>query len=191
MKLIYRHDDDILKGCKRKDRLSQKMLFEKYYQEMMGVCMRYSTGEEEAKELLQIGFVKVFTKIDLFTGNGTLKSWIKSIMVNTAIDQYRKMKREQKVIIQEIPVLEETEAPEIEANLAAEDILKQIQMLPLIQRNVFNLFAIEGFSHREISDQLGITQGTSKWYLCEARKTLKKALSVLYNKDNKEYATSI
>lgn len=181
-------EDDIIKGCLRGDRKYQKMLFDKYFQDMLSVCLRYSRDADEAQDLAQKGFVKVFTKIQMYNGEGSLKGWIHSIMVRTAIDHYRKLQREQKVRSQEARDWQETEDPPIEAELAAEEILKAIQQLSYIQRTVFNLFALEGYSHKEISAELNITEGTSKWHLCEARKALKKALSPIYSVRHRENA---
>ncbi len=181
-------EKDIIRGCQRQDRRCQKLLFEKYFQDMMAICMRYSRDHDDAKDILQDSFIKVFAKFDLFSGEGTLKGWIQSIVIHTAIDHYRKQHREQKNIVAEDDSYEASENAEIEADLAAEEIVKIIQTLPHLQRTVFNLFAIEGYSHKEIADELAITEGTSKWYLCEARKNLKHILSPVYEQRLKEYA---
>lgn len=155
---------------------------------MMSVCMRYARDEDDAKDVLQKGFIKVFGKFSMYNGEGTLKGWIQSIMVRTAIDHYRKQQRETKAVVNEMTDWEETEDAVIEADLAADEILKLIQSLSHIHRTVFNLFALEGYSHKEIAKELGITEGTSKWYLCEARKILKKQLAPVYPSRVKEYA---
>ena len=181
-------EKELIRGCLRNDRRCQKLLFEKYSPDMMAICMRYSRDRDDAKDILQDSFIKVFSKFDLFTGDGTIRGWIQSIVVRTAIDHYRKQQREHKNIVSEDDYWESGENAEIEADLAAEEIVKIIQNLPHLQRTVFNLFAIEGYSHKEIAEELEITEGTSKWYLCEARKTLKQILSPVYSQKVKEYA---
>jgi len=181
-------EKELIRGCVRKDRRCQKLLFEKYCQDMLAICMRYSRDNDDAQDILQDSFIKVFSKFDLFNGEGTIRGWIQSIVIRTAIDHYRKQQREYKNIVSEDDYWETGEDAEIEADLAAEEIVKIIQTLPYLQRTVFNLFAIEGYSHKEIAEELTITEGTSKWYLCEARKTLKLILSPVYEQKLKEYA---
>jgi RNA polymerase sigma-70 factor (ECF subfamily) len=181
-------DQELIEGCLQQDRRCQKRLFDKYFNEMMTVCMRYARDEDDAQEIAQKAFVKVFTKIHLYSGEGTLKSWIHSIMVRTALDNYRRIKREQKLYSQEILQWNEAEDAAIEAELSAEDILLAIQQLPQLQRTIFNLFALEGYSHKEIAAELGMSEGSSKWHLCEARKALKRSLGHLYPTAAKEHA---
>ena len=181
-------EKELIRGCLRQDRRCQKLLFEKYSQDMMVICMRYSRDNDDAKDILQDAFIKVFAKFELFTGDGTIKGWIQSIVIHTAIDHYRKQHREARNIVSEDEYRETGENAEIEADMAADEIVKIIQTLPHLQRTVFNLFAIEGYSHKEIAEELTITEGTSKWHLCEARKTLKLILSPVYDQRIKEYA---
>jgi len=189
MPLIKALDEkQLVHGCLRQDRRCQKMLFEKYFSDMMSVCVRYARDDDDAKDILQNSFIKVFAKFDLYNGQGALKSWIQSIVIRTAIDHYRRRQRENKVIVAEPEDWESGTEAEIETDMAAEEILKMVQLLPNMQRAVFNLFAVEGFSHKEIADELDITEGTSKWYLCEARKSLKTMISLVYTQKIKEYA---
>jgi RNA polymerase sigma factor (sigma-70 family) len=182
-------EKELLKGCLKQDRTCQKQLFERYYSDMLTVCMRYARDEDDAYDILQKGFIKLFSKISLFKGEGTLKSWLQSIMVRTAIDHYRRRQRENRFVAEdELEYIEESEEAVIEPQLAAEEIMKSIQLLPNMHRSVFNLFAIEGYSHREIAEELNITEGTSKWYLCEARKILRRMLEPVYPSHVKEYA---
>jgi len=181
-------EKDLVQGCIRQDRRFQKLLFEKYFSDMMSVCMRYARDNDDAKDILQNSFIKVFAKFAMYTGEGTLKGWIQSIVVLTAIDHYRRQQRENKNVVAEFEDWESGEEAEIESDLAAEEIMKSVQMLPNMQRTVFNMFAIEGFSHKEIAKELEITEGTSKWYLCEARRTLKLILAPVYAYKIKEYA---
>ncbi len=172
-------EKELVKGCLQKNRKYQKILFEMYFKDMMAVCLRYTKDEDEANDVLQDGFIKVFEKLELYKGEGILKGWVYSIMVRTAIDHYRKQQREKRHLVFETAEGGPVEA-EIEAQISAEELLDMIQRLPNLPRMVFNLFAIDGFSHREISEELGISEGTSKWYLCEARKALKKMIEIYY-----------
>ncbi len=146
---------------------------------MIAVCMRYSHDEDEAKDIVQLGFIKVFSKMEMFNSEGSLKAWIHRIMVRTAIDHYRKLQREGHHLRWE-DCEDEPQDAEIEGKIAADDIMLLIQQLPDMQRAVFNLFAIEGYSHKEIATLLNTTEGTSKWHLYEARKALKELLEALY-----------
>ncbi len=181
-------DEELVKGCLRNNRKYQKILFEKYFSDMMKVCQRYANDEDEAGEILQKGFIKVFAKIQSYSNAGSLEGWIKRIMIRTAIDHFRMQQRENKAVILELETNDMPEESTVENNLAAEDILLLVQTLPAVQRTVFNLFALEGYTHKEIAEELKISEGTSKWHLCEARKTLKKALAPAYPNRVKEYA---
>jgi RNA polymerase sigma-70 factor (ECF subfamily) len=181
-------DEELVKGCLRNNRKHQKLFFEKFFSDMMLVCLRYARDEDEAGEILQKGFIKAFAKLELFNGAGSLQGWLKRIMIRTAIDHFRMQQREQKAVIFELEGNDMPEESTAETSLAAEEILQLIQQLPAIQRTVFNLFALEGYSHKEIAEETGLTEGTSKWHLCEARKTLKKQLTPVYPNRVKEYA---
>lgn len=181
-------DEELVKGCLRNNRKYQKLLFEKYFSDMMKVCQRYAHDEDEAGEILQKGFIKVFGKLQSYNNAGSLEGWIKRIMIRTAIDHFRMQQREHRAVIMELETNDMPEEATVENNLAAEDILLLVQTLPPVQRTVFNLFALEGYTHKEISEELNISEGTSKWHLCEARKILKKALAPVYPKRVKDYA---
>jgi RNA polymerase sigma factor (sigma-70 family) len=182
------NDREILLGCLKKDRKYQKALFEKYFSDMMAVCIRYTKDEDEAKDVVQDGFIKVFGKIEGFAGEGnSLKSWIHRIMVHTSIDHYRATRRDMK-LLEAFTDKDEAEEAEIEGQMATDEILKIVQSLPETQRAVFNLYVMEGFSHKEIAGEIGTTEGASKWHLCEARKSLKKMLELQNPVKMKEYA---
>ncbi|MGZ5243626.1 MAG: RNA polymerase sigma factor [Bacteroidia bacterium] len=181
-------DEDLVRGCLRNNRKYQKILFEKYFSDMMKVCQRYAHDEDEAGEILQKGFIKVFAKLESYGNTGSLEGWIKRVMIRTAIDHFRMQQRENKAVILELETNDMPEDATVENTLAAEDILLLVQTLAPVQRTVFNLFALEGYTHKEISEELKISEGTSKWHLCEARKILKKALAPAYPNRVKEYA---
>lgn len=166
-------DEQLIEGCKKGDRAAQKNLYEKYSRRMFGICLRYCDSREEAEEILQEGLLKVFQKIDSFKGEGNLESWMKKIMINTALDVYRRNKnREAETEWQDHYNL----STEALTDLKAKDLLVLIQQLPKGFRTVFNLYAVEGFNHSEIGKMLGISEGTSKSQYARARGHLIKLM---------------
>lgn len=158
---------------------AQRQLYERYKRVMTGVCMRYADRYEEAQDIVQNGFIKVFKKIDTFSGKGSLEGWIRRIMVNTALDHLRSNKAQRfSVNIDDVDFKLKHESIAL-GNLQAEDLLKLIRELPVGYRTVFNLYAIEGYSHKEIADQLEISENTSKSQYSRARALLQKKLSEL------------
>lgn len=167
--------NDLLAACKRGERSAQKQLYELFYNKMMMVCLRYAANREEAKDLLNEGFLKVFLNIHKFQPNYTLESWIRRIMVNNAIDNYRRTKKHRyQTDIDE--VYDHSEDEVVSSQLSANEIMKLVNTLSPAYKAVFNLFAIEGFSHKEIAAKLGISEGTSKSNLSKARAKLKVML---------------
>lgn len=170
--------DDLLEGCRRSERRAQELLYKTLASRMLAVCMRYAKDTFEAEDMLQMGFVKVFQKVSEFRGEGPFEGWIRRIMVNTAIEIYRKNQKMLNVVdIDE--VVESAQSTFDMFGLEVKDLMKLIQQLSPIYRVVFNLYAIEGFSHKEIADQLGITEGASKSQLSRARAMLREKLNKL------------
>lgn len=170
MKVVYNYmDKDILKGCINGERLAQKKLYEKYYGKMMSVCLRYANSRDEAATILNEGFYKVFTKIEAFDQTGNLEAWIYRIMVNTSIDHYRKEIKLRNIKELDNNVNQNPDQFDVIAEMSADDILELVQQLPLAYRTVFNLHVIEGMTHKDIGEQLGISEGTSKSNLFKAR----------------------
>lgn len=170
-------DRQILEGCQRKDRLCQKKLYEFYYGKMMGVCMRYTGNYEESRDVLHEGFMKVFQNIENFSPTASLESWIKRIMINTAIDHYRKNKNSQnQVEINHAVGISDAGSLSIFSEISAEEILKLVQKLSPAYRTVFNLYVIEGYTHREIAALLKVSEGTSKSNLAKARHLLQQMI---------------
>jgi len=171
MKVVYNYmDEDILQGCMRGERLAQKKLYEKFYSKMMSVCMRYANSRDEAATILNEGFYKVFNKIEGFVElSGNLEAWIYRIMINTAIDHYRKEAKTRKLKKLDNNVSQDSDNFDIVAALSADDIIELVQQLPMAYRTVFNLHVIDGMTHKEIGEQLGISEGTSKSNLFKAR----------------------
>lgn len=152
---------------------------------MMAVCMRYAKDRDEAQDMVQNGFIKIFNKLDVYNFEGSLEGWIRRIMINTAIDQIRKNKRDPFLIEDEAKIqnVEETEnsaEDEQEVKIKAEVAIKAISNLSPAYRTVFNLYVIEGMSHKEIAEYLGISEGTSKSNLAKAKQKLKEELSVKF-----------
>ena len=171
-------DEQLIKGCKEKNATAQRQLYERFAKKMMGLCLRYSDCEEEAQDLLQDGFIKVFERINSYSGSGSLEGWIKKVMVNTALDNFRKKKHERFQIELENEKNQLAVHEEAHDNLSAKELLKIIQRLPAGYRTVFNLYVIDGYSHKEIGEMLGITESTSKSQFSRARLQLQKTIQL-------------
>ncbi len=167
--------DDLLEGCKRGERRAQELLYRSLSAKMLAVCTRYAKNDFEAEDMLQAGFIKVFRNLDSFRGEGAFEGWIRRVVVNTAIEMYRQNIRNLKTVdIEEVYDSEQhTYAMD---GLEASDLLKLIQRLPDGYRVVFNMYAIEGYSHKEIAETLHITEGASKSQLSRARSWLKERI---------------
>lgn len=178
----------LVEGCINDDRNSQRKLYEHFYGKMMAVCLRYTGNRDDASEVLNMAFLKVFRNIGKFnSGQGALEAWIRRIVINSAIDQYRKNMRQQRTIdIETVRYTKDSEQGH--HDLEAEDILKLIQRLSPSYRTVFNLYAIEGYTHAEIAEELGISEGTSKSNLFKARMKLKSFLGEESKIKNEHYA---
>ncbi|MEJ6979858.1 sigma-70 family RNA polymerase sigma factor [Pedobacter sp. P351] len=175
--------EDLLEGCRRSDHRTQELLYKSLASKMLGVCMRYARDQFEAEDMLQTGFVKVFKKVNEFRGEGSFEGWIRRIMVNTAIESYRKNQR----MMNLVDIEEVYDAPQVTFDmnrLEVDDLMNLIQQLSSGYKLVFNLYAIEGYSHKEIADQLGITEGASKSQLSRARAILRDKLSKLDDLSN-------
>lgn len=157
----------------KNNRKAQAELFGRYSPKMFSVCRRYLNGREEAEEVLSNGFVKVFKKLDQYQNAGSFEGWMRKIMVNEALN-YLKVKRNFMLVADE----QEPEGVEAAAtDLEAEDLMRLIALLPEGYKLVFNMYAIEGFKHKEIAEHLGITESTSKSQLRKARLLLQKMLN--------------
>ena len=178
---------DIVDGCIRGKRKFQKQLFEMFYGKMMAICYRYAKDADEAQDMVQNGFIKVFKKLDVYNFEGSLEGWIRRIMVNTAIDQIRKNKRDPFLMADDERVqnIEEdvpfsTEEDEYYSKLKAETAIKAISELSPAYKMVFNMYVIEGFTHKEIAEYLGISEGTSKSNLAKAKQKLRAQLTTKF-----------
>ena len=146
----------------------QRELYDRFAPKMYGVCLRYAGNAEEAEDILQEGFIKVFNKIGSFRSEGSFEGWIRRIFVNTAIEHYRK-----KIYLQPITDYEESTVEgkylSVLDNLAEKDIIQLVQQLSPGYRTVFNMYVVEGYTHRQIAEILGISEGTSKSQLSRAK----------------------
>lgn len=164
-------ESDLIAGSLRGDRKVQQALYDRFASKMYGVCLRYAGSTEEAEDVLQDGFVKVFRKLDSFRGEGSFEGWVRRIFVNTAIEYYRK-----RIYLQPIGDQEETQMEgkylSILDQMAEKDIIQLVQQLSPGYRTVFNMYVIEGYTHKQIAEHLGISEGTSKSQLSRAKQLL-------------------
>lgn len=173
------NEPDIIKGCINGDRASQKALYEHFAGKMLGVCMRYAKDRAEAEDMLQEGFMKVFQGISKFKFEGSFEGWVRRIMVYNAINHFKHRSR----TFQEDLDRDDYDAvyhDDILEKISAKEIIALIQQLPEGYRLVFNLFALEGYSHQEIADKLNIAVGTSKSQYSRARQFLQGLLAKHY-----------
>lgn len=176
---VNREDRSLIEGCLKGKSFAQEKLFKKYYALMLAICLRYSDNKSEARDILQEGFVKIYGKLHLFKFEGSFIGWMKRIMVNTAIDKYRKnIQTPRSVELNDN--LNAAEDESILSKLGHEDLLRIIQKLPKGYRTVFNMYVIEGYSHKEIATKLGISEGTSKSQLFKAKQQLQIFIKELY-----------
>ena len=161
-------DSDLIEGCLAGDRKMQQALYNQFAPKMYGVCLRHASNTEEAEDILQEGFVKVFNKMGSFRREGSFEGWIRRIFVNTAIEQYRK-----KIYLQPITDVEEDSMEgkylSVLDRLSEKDIIQLVQQLSPGYRTVFNMYVVEGYTHKQISEILGISEGTSKSQLSRAK----------------------
>lgn len=196
---ILRHKNDltvekrvdlnkVIEGCLRNDRRAQEQLFKLYYGKLIVVALRYISDRDTAEEVLQNGFIKIFEKLDGYDSKGSFDGWVRRIVSNTAIDHIRRTKKDPLLSGEDTDFVNDVEDPMVEMEnnesltLRGELALEAVQQLTPAYRTVFNLFVIENFSHKEIAEKLGITEGTSKSNLAKAKINLKALLSKKFTK---------
>ena len=176
-------EEQIVKGCVDNDRRCQEMLYRQHFNTMYYMVKRFTRDEERALDILNAGFLKVFQKIGTFSGQGSLEGWIRRIVFHALSDHFKKEKRYLRVI-----VLDEAERPQsrnVLDDLYYEDLMDAVESIPGQSQEVFRLYAIEGYSHKEISTLLQIPEGTSKWHLSKARSYLRE---IIYQRKQAHYA---
>ncbi len=173
-------DQELIVACMKNQRKAQRELYDRFSGMMKGVCMRYASSEIEADDILQESFIKIFKNLKNYTDNGKLGAWIRTITVNTAVEFYRKRSLQTKHL-NDLALEAETHGSiEIFETIDLKILQQEIQKLPDGFRIVFNLYAIEGFTHKEISQELGISIGTSKSQFSRAKKILQKKVNKIY-----------
>jgi RNA polymerase sigma-70 factor, ECF subfamily len=181
----------LIDGCLKGDRRSQQAVYKMFYGKMKSVCMRYTRDQDQAMDVLQEGFVKVFNNLERYTGVGSFEGWIRRIMVNLSIDRFRRLKHDF-VLLGENDNLENWDShsddPEAEEDgddaiydITPEQIVDAMQQLSPAYRTVFNLYVFENYSHQDIAEALNISVGTSKSNYAKARKNMKKLLTKSLN----------
>ena len=171
-------DEELIQGCIKGKDAFQFEVYKRYSPKMFGVCLRYCASREEAEDVLQDGFIKVFNKIDTFKFTGSFEGWIRTIMINTALrNKYITFRKH------EVNTLESVDHPEIgekiTSKLSLMDLMKLVNELPQGYKLVFNLFAVEGYSHKEIAEMLNIQEATSRSQYLRARQFLREKLDKL------------
>lgn len=173
-------EQQLIEGCRKGNRKAQKELYETYSRKMMGVCLRYVNDRETARDLLQDGFVRVFTSLDSYSGTGSFEGWMRKIFVNSALEYLRRSD-----ILRDAADLDHTAEltgtdSSVISRMSANELMQVVNTLPTGFRTVFNLFAIEGYSHKEIGEMLQITESTSRSQYTRAKQLLQRKISTLY-----------
>jgi len=171
------NEEKIIKGCKRGERKAQRQLYELYASAMYSVCMQYIAEKESARDALQDGFIKVFSKIDTYNGSGSLGGWIRKVFVNTCIEYLRKKDAlKMSLSIDDVQYALEDNSTDALQQISADELFGYISELPDGYRTVFNLYVLEGMNHYEISQMFHITESTSRSQYNRARKALQEKI---------------
>lgn len=175
---------ELISGCLRNDRRSQQRMYELFYGRMLAICMRYTRNMDQAQDLVQEGFIKVFDNIHKYKNDGSFEGWVRRIFVNNAIDSFRRKKHDLILPDSEFPILNMADDTDEHAfmdeplpEISPEDVMAAMQQLTPAYQMVFNLYVMEKMTHQDIADRLGINVGTSKSNLSKARVNMKRILS--------------
>ena len=174
-------ESDLITGCIEGNRRMQEILYSRFSAKMYGVCLRYASNAAEAEDILQEGFIKIFKKIDTFRSEGSFEGWVRRIFVNTAIEHFRRRKYLTPVTEKEENTIEGKYISVLD-ELAEQDILNLVQELSPGYRTIFNMYVVEGYTHKEIGDILGISEGTSKSQLSRAKVILQDMVRTYIDK---------
>ncbi|MBV6438546.1 MAG: sigma-70 family RNA polymerase sigma factor [Haliscomenobacteraceae bacterium CHB4] len=181
-------EQELVEGCARNERRAQEALYRRFFPEMLRMCRRYTRDEDTAIEIANNGFLRVFKKIHTFAFKGSLEGWVRRLVYHSMADYFRDNARYLHFL-----VLEERDEAVPERGhevFYEEDILRAVRTLPPVSQEVFRLFAIEGYSHAEIAENLSISEGTSKWHLSTARQKLREILSAQMAPPNQRFNTA-
>ncbi len=181
---LKNQEKDLIQACVNKERWAQKSLYESYYGNLMGVCLRYSNNREDALDILHDGFIKIFKHIEKYQPGTSLVAWMRRIMVNTAIDFYRKAVRRRTEDLDQV-YDQQIQGADAISKLSEQEVLEAVRSLTPSYRTVFNLYVIEGYAHKEIAEKLDITESTSRSNLVKARMKLKQIIKTKFIKHEK------
>lgn len=181
---LFMSEPQLIQACKQGKLWARKAVYEQYAPSMMALCRRYVSDSNDAKDVLQEGFLKIFTEIDQYSGKGEFGGWIRKIFVNTSLEFMRKKNRlKEKELLTDFRYEQEENVPDFD-ELTADDLMQCISELPDSYRTVFNLFAVEGYRHLEISEMINIPESTSRSYFHRARHLLQEKVIQLMEKQH-------
>ncbi|MBK7128133.1 MAG: sigma-70 family RNA polymerase sigma factor [Crocinitomicaceae bacterium] len=184
-------DERLIEACRKNDRRAQEKLYEWYYVKVMPTCMRYHRNEEDARSVLNIGFVKICRNLDKLKPDTPFEAWARRILMNTIIDEFRKNKNylqlvDAKETDRELEIKSEVIENDVWSKMETDVLMGLLKKLPDVSRKVFNLYVIDGYTHKEIGEMLEISDGTSKWHLSNARKLLRDMILKIQKSNNLE-----
>jgi RNA polymerase sigma factor (sigma-70 family) len=180
-------ESDLIKGSVAGDRRMQEELYKRFAPKMYAVCLRYANNPDDAQDLLQEGFIKVYRNLHRFRAEGSFEGWVRRVFVNTSIEHFRKKSTQlSSVSEKEENTIEDVDITALDS-LAEQDIINIVQELSPGYRTVFNLYVVEGYSHKEIGELLGISEGTSKSQLARAKSILQKKVAQYLSDTKKSY----
>lgn len=186
--IVYMHDDSLIKNCLKKKPAAQKELYRLYAPQMLGVCYRYTKSLQDAEDVLQDGFVRVFRFLHQYDYKGELGAWIRRIMVNTALNYLKHSKKYQHDLLYDKAELHVVSTDDPEVKLNAKELAEMIRQLPTGYQTIFNLHAVEGFTHTEIGQMMGISENTSRSQYMRARQLMIGWLNNTSGNKNRFYA---
>ncbi len=175
--LLNENEEILIKGCIKGDRLSQNKLYEKFSAKMFAVCFRYSRSREDAEDTFHEGFMKIFENIQHFKREGSFEGWIRRIMVNTAINKYKKNSNLYSLVNIDDTIIDGFDTDDIFSQIGTKELINMVRELSPRYQMVFNLYVFEGLKHKEIAEQLDISEGSSKSNLSDARLILQRAVN--------------
>lgn len=179
-------ESDLIKACIAGNRAMQEELYRRFAPKMYAVCMRYANNADDAQDLLQEGFIKVYRNLEKFRAEGSFEGWVRRVFVNTSIEHFRRKNTLYSITEKEENVIEDSDITALD-NLAEKDIIALVQELSPGYRTVFNMYVVEGYSHKEIGKILGISEGTSKSQLARAKAILQKKVQERLEENRKSF----
>ncbi len=175
----------LIEACRKQERKAQHELFKRCYSGLMGICLRYEKNREDAEALLNLAFFKILTRMDQYSDAIPFEAWAKRVTINTVIDEFRKKTRDKLDFVESFDYsmpLDAMDFNEADQRFDAGELEAMIRTLPPVSQKVFNLYIVDGYNHKEIGEMLSISEGTSKWHLSTARKTLQALLRKMVHK---------